>query len=64
MTGRALPNLLCELGQSLSFVLLLRVVSAYRQADAANQRITDPLGSKDTGPEPGDEDDGDSKKAS
>jgi integrase len=34
------------------------------QADAANQRITDALGSKDTEPEPGDEEDGDSEMAS
>ena len=34
------------------------------QADAANQRITDALGTKDTEPEPGGEEDGDSKKAS
>jgi integrase len=33
------------------------------QADAANQRITDALGTKDTEPEPGGEEDGDSKKA-
>jgi len=33
------------------------------QADAANQRITDALGTKDTQPEPGDEEDSDSKKA-
>ena len=33
------------------------------QADAANQRITDALGTKDTPPEPGGEEDGDSKKA-
>jgi hypothetical protein len=31
---------------------------------AANQRITDALGTKDTEPEPGDEEDGDSEKAS
>ena len=34
------------------------------QADAANQRITDALGTKDTEPEPGGEEDGDSEKAS
>jgi integrase/predicted DNA-binding transcriptional regulator AlpA len=34
------------------------------QADAANQRITDALGTKDTQPEPRDEEDGDSEKAS
>jgi len=34
------------------------------QADAVNQRITDALGTKDTEPEPGGEEDGDSKKAS
>jgi hypothetical protein len=34
------------------------------QADAANQRITDALGAKDTEPEPGGEEDGDSEKAS
>jgi integrase len=34
------------------------------RADAANQRITDALGTKDTEPEPGDEEDGDSEKAS
>jgi integrase len=34
------------------------------QADAANQRITDALGTKDTEPEPGDEEDGDSEQAS
>ncbi len=34
------------------------------QADAANQRITDALGAKDTEPEPGDGEDGDSEKAS
>jgi hypothetical protein len=34
------------------------------QADAASQRITDALGTKDTKPEPGGEEDGDSKKAS
>jgi hypothetical protein len=28
------------------------------QADAANQRITDALGTRDTQPEPGDEEDG------
>jgi integrase len=33
------------------------------QADAANQRITDALGTKDTQPEPDGEEDGDSKKA-
>ena len=33
------------------------------QADAANRRITDALGTKDTQPEPGGEGDGDSKKA-
>jgi hypothetical protein len=34
------------------------------QADAADRRITDALGTKDTEPEPGGEEDGDSKKAS
>ena len=34
------------------------------QADAANQRITDALGSKDTRPEPGDEEDGEGEMAS
>ncbi len=34
------------------------------QADAANQRITDALSARDTEPEPGDDEDGDSKKAS
>jgi hypothetical protein len=34
------------------------------QADAASQRITDALGTKDTEPEPGDEEDGDSEQAS
>jgi hypothetical protein len=33
------------------------------QADAANQRITDALGAKDTEPGPGGEEDSDSKKA-
>jgi hypothetical protein len=33
------------------------------QADAANQRITDALGAKDTEPEPGGEEDGEGKKA-
>jgi hypothetical protein len=34
------------------------------QADAANQRITDALGTKDTQPEPADEEDGTRKMAS
>jgi hypothetical protein len=34
------------------------------QADAANQRITDALGTKDAEPEPGSEEDGDSGQAS
>ena len=34
------------------------------QADAANRRITDALGTKDAEPEPGDEEDGDSEQAS
>jgi hypothetical protein len=34
------------------------------QADTANQRITDALGTKDTETEPGGEEDGDSKNAS
>jgi hypothetical protein len=34
------------------------------QADAANQRITDALGTKDTEPDPADEEDGDSEMAS
>jgi hypothetical protein len=34
------------------------------QADAANQRITDVLGTKDAGPEPGSGQDGDTKQAS
>ena len=34
------------------------------QADPANQRITDALGAKGPKPEPGDEEDGDSEKAS
>ena len=34
------------------------------QADAANQRITNALGTKDTKPEPGGEEDGHSEKAS
>ena len=34
------------------------------QADAANQRITDALSAKDTQPEPGDQEDGDSEQAS
>jgi len=33
------------------------------QADAANQRITDALGTKDTQLDPGGDEDGDSKKA-
>jgi hypothetical protein len=34
------------------------------QADAANQRITDALSVRDTEPEPGGDEDGDSEKAS
>jgi hypothetical protein len=34
------------------------------QADAANQRITDALGTKDTQPEPGGEEDGEGEMAS
>ena len=34
------------------------------QADAANQRITDALGTKDTEPEPGGKEDGEGKMAS
>ena len=34
------------------------------QADAANRRITDALGTQDAMPEPGDEADGDSEQAS
>ena len=34
------------------------------QADAANQRITDALGGKDTEPEPGREEDGEGEMAS
>ena len=34
------------------------------QADAANRRITDALGSQDDTRDPGDEEDGDSKQAS
>ena len=33
------------------------------QADAANQRVTDAPGTRDTQPEPGGEEDGDSEKA-
>ena len=33
------------------------------QADAANQRITDALGTRDTQPEPGDEEDGEGEMA-
>ena len=33
------------------------------QADAANQRITDALGTQGTRPEPGDQEDGDSEHA-
>jgi hypothetical protein len=48
-------------------VAVLLKVYAYcidGQADAANQRITDTLGSKDTEPEPGDEEDGEGEMAS
>ena len=48
-------------------VAVLLKIYAHRidgQPDAASQRITDALGAKDTQPEPGDEEDGDSKKAS
>jgi hypothetical protein len=34
------------------------------QADAANQRITDALSTKDTQPEPGDEEDGEGEMTS
>jgi integrase len=46
--------------------VLLKIYAhcVHGQADAANQRITDALGTKDTEPEPGDEGDGEGEMAS
>ncbi|MGB6613998.1 hypothetical protein [Trebonia sp.] len=51
-------------GHGVAILLKIYAHCIDGQADAANQRITDALGTKDTGPEPGDEEDGDSEKAS
>jgi hypothetical protein len=51
-------------GHGVAVLLKISVHCIDGQADAANQRITDALGTKDPEPEPGDEEDGDSKKAS
>ena len=51
-------------GHGVAILLKIYAHCIDGQADAANQRITDALGTKDTEPEPGDEEDGDSEKAS
>jgi hypothetical protein len=51
-------------GHGASVLLKICAHCIDRQADAANQRITDALGVKDTETEPGGEEDGDSEKAS
>ena len=51
-------------GYGVAVLLKIYAHCIDRQADSANQRITDALGTKDAEPEPGDEEDGDSKKAS
>jgi hypothetical protein len=51
-------------GPSAAVLLKIYAHCIDGQADAANQRITDALGTRDTQPRPGDEEDGDSKKAS
>jgi hypothetical protein len=53
-------------GHGVAVLLKIYAHSIDGQADAANQRITDALGSQDTQPEaePGDEGDDDSERAS
>jgi hypothetical protein len=51
-------------GHGVTVLLKIYAHCIEGQADAANQRITDALGAKDTQPEPGDEADGDSEMAS
>jgi hypothetical protein len=62
-TGASSPG---PAGPGPSAAVLLKIYAHCidGQADAANQRITDALGTRDTQPRPGDEEDGDSKKAS
>jgi len=51
-------------GHGIAVLLKIYAHCIDGQADAANQRITDALGTKDTEPEPGDEAGGDSEMAS
>ena len=53
----------CRAGHGVAVLLKIYAHCIDGQADAANRRITDALGTKDTEPEPGEED-GDSEKAS
>jgi integrase len=51
-------------GHGIAVLLKIYAHCIDGQADAANRRITDALGTPDTQPEPGDERDGDSEQAS
>jgi hypothetical protein len=51
-------------GQGVAVLLKIYAHCIDGQADAANRRITDALGTKDAEPEPGDEQDGDTEQAS
>ena len=60
----ARPEVARRAGHGVAVLLKIYAHCIDGQADAANQRITDALGTKDTPPESGDEEDGDSEKAS
>jgi hypothetical protein len=49
-------------GHGVAVLLKIYAQCIDGQADAANQRITDALGTQDSEPEPGDEEDGDSEQ--
>jgi integrase len=51
-------------GHGVAVLLKIYAQCIDGQADAANQRITDALGTRDTQPEPGDEEDGEGEMAS
>jgi hypothetical protein len=63
-TARTQPWSARRAGHGVAVLLKIYAHCIDGQADAANQRITDALSTKDAQPEPGDDEDGDSEQAS
>jgi hypothetical protein len=63
-SGVPATEVACRAGLDVAVLLRIYAHCIDGQADAANQRITDALGARDTEPEPGGEEDGEGEMTS